>query len=215
MSWQTIDRKSVADETLGPGLSDAIKDKVRSFFPRYPSKRAALIPALHIVQDGLGYISLRAMRELAEVLEIPPSAVIDVATFYTHFWTHPKGRKTIVLCRSLSCELLGGKQVQEAIERKLGIGEHETTPDGEYSFMTEECLAQCDHAPCMLINEKLHKRVCPEDIERILADPDNDRLDIPRSDLYDAPARTAGPATKDREPTAVDAGEQPPDTKAT
>lgn len=193
MSWRTIDRKTVTQEALGPALSDAVKAKIRSFFPRYPTKRAVMLPALHIAQDALGYISLRAMREIAELLEVPPAAVMDVVTFYTHFWTHPKGKKTIVLCRSLTCELMGGKAVKQALEQKLGLHEHETTPDGQWSFMTEECLAGCEHAPCMLINEKLHKCVRAEDLDRILADPDNDRLAVPRSDLFDAP-REAGHA---------------------
>lgn len=192
MAWQAIDRKTVSDERLGPGLSPATKEKIRAFFPRYPTRRAALLPALHIAQDQIGYISLRAMQEIAELLEITPATVMDVVSFYTHFWTHPKGRKTIVVCRSLSCELMGGKKLLEALKAKLGIDEHETTPDGQYSLMTEECLAGCDHAPCMLINEKLHKRVRVEDLDRILADPDNDRLDVPRSELYDAPG-SAGP----------------------
>ncbi|MEW6249786.1 MAG: NAD(P)H-dependent oxidoreductase subunit E [Planctomycetota bacterium] len=187
MAWRTIDRTKIDPAELGPGLSDATLAKIRTFFPRYPTKRAALLPALHLAQDELGYVSLRAMREIAELLEIPPAAVMDVVTFYTHFWTHPKGRKTIVLCRSIACELMGGKEVRAALEAQLGIREHETTPDGEWSYMTEECLAACDFAPCMLINEKLHKNVRPEDVERILADPENDRLEIPRSDLYDAP----------------------------
>jgi NADH-quinone oxidoreductase subunit E len=189
MSWRTIDRKTVTAEQLGPGLSDAVKEKIRSFFPRYPTRRAVVLPALHIAQDALGYISIQAMRDIADLLELPPAAVMDVVTFYTHFWTHPKGKKTIVLCRSITCELLGCTKVKEAIEQQLGIHEHETTPDGEWSFMTEECLAACEHAPCMLINEKMHKCVRPEDVERILADPNNDKLDVPRSDLYDAPRK--------------------------
>ncbi|MBW7904049.1 MAG: NAD(P)H-dependent oxidoreductase subunit E [Phycisphaerae bacterium] len=187
MSWQAVDRTRVPEEQLGPGLSEAVKEKIRAFFSRYPTKQAAVLPALHIAQDALGYVSLRAMKELAELLEIPPSKVMDVVTFYTHFWTHPKGRKTLLLCRSISCELLGAGKLKDAIRQRLGIGEHETTPDGEYSFMTEECLAACDHAPCLMVNEKMHKCVRPEDLERILADADNDRLDIPRSDLFDAP----------------------------
>jgi NADH-quinone oxidoreductase subunit E len=192
MAWQTIDRRTVTEEELGPALSVETLAKIRTFFPRYPTKRAVMLPALHIAQDELGYVSLRAMRQIAEVLELSPAAVLDVVTFYTHFWTHPKGRKTIVLCRSLTCELMGGKRVREALERRLGIHEHETTPDGEWSFMTEECLAACEHAPCMLINEKLHKNVRPEDIERILADANADKVTMPRSDLYDAP-RVAKP----------------------
>lgn len=187
MSWQVIDRKSVAEEQLGPGLSDSAKEKIRGFFPRYPTKRAVVLPALHIAQDEIGYVSLRAMRDIAELLEIPPSAVMDVVTFYTHFWTHPKGEKVLMLCRSISCDLMGAERLKRAIREKLGIGEHETTPDGKYSFMTEECLAACDHAPCLMVNEKMHKCVKPEDLDRILADPDNDKLDVPRSDLFDAP----------------------------
>jgi NADH-quinone oxidoreductase subunit E len=187
VAWRTIDRRTVAEEDLGPGLSDAVKEKIRAFFPRYPTRRAVLLPALHIAQDAIGYLSLRAMREIAELLELPPAAVMDVVTFYTHFWTHPKGRKTIVLCRSITCELMGGKDVKDAIERKLGIHEHQTTADGEWSFMTEECLAGCEHAPCMLINEKMHKCVRVEDLDLILADPNDDKLDVPRSDLFDAP----------------------------
>jgi NADH-quinone oxidoreductase subunit E len=187
LSRQTIDRKTVAEGKLGPGLSEATKAKIRMFFDRYPTKQAAMLPALHIAQDAVGYVSLQAMRDIAELLEVPPSGVMDVATFYTHFWLHPKGEKVIVVCRSLSCELMGGQTLLEHLKEKLGIDEHETTLDGRYSLMTEECLAQCEHGPCMLINEKLHKCVQPEDLDRILADPDNDKLDVPRSDLFDAP----------------------------
>ncbi len=189
MSWKVIDRTTVTPEQLGPGLSEAVREKIRSFFPRYPTRRAAVLPALHIAQDAIGYISLRAMREIAELLEMPPSAVMDVVTFYTHFWTHPRGRKVITVCRSISCELMGGKELLAALKARLGIDEHGTTADGEYSLMCEECLAACDHAPCMMINEKMHKRVRVEDLERILGDPDNDRLQVPRSDLFDAPGR--------------------------
>jgi NADH-quinone oxidoreductase subunit E len=191
VSWQAVDRKTLADDQAGPALSDAILEKIRSFFPRYPTKRAAVLPALHIAQDALGYVSLRAMKQIAELLEITPAAVMDVVTFYTHFWTHPKGRKVIVLCRSISCELMGGVALKQALHDKLGIGEHQTTPDGRYSLMTEECLAACEHAPCMLINEKLHKCVRVEELDRILNDAANDRLDMPRSDLFDAPAASA------------------------
>lgn len=188
MAWQALDRTTVAEEKLGPGLSDAVKEKIRSFFPRYPTKRAALLPALHIAQDAIGYCSLQAMRDIAEVLELPPSAVMDVVTFYTMFWTHPRGEKVITVCRSLSCELMGGVSVLDALKEKLGIGEHETTPDGKFSLQTEECLAACDHAPCLQVNEKMYKCVKVAHLDAILADADSDKLGMPRSDLFDAPA---------------------------
>ncbi len=185
MAWNVVDRNTAGD--LGPGISDAVRQKIRGFFDRYPTRRAVMLPALHITQEALGYVSLQAMRDVAEELEVPPSDVLDVVSFYTHFWTHPRGEKTIMVCRSLSCELLGGRELVEALKEKLGIGEHETTPDGRFSLMTEECLAACDHAPCMMINEKMHKCVRLDQLDQLLDDPDNDRLDMPRSDLYDAP----------------------------
>lgn len=188
MAWKAIDRVSpAADDAAAPLLDEAVKEKIRAFFPRYPSRRAVLLPALHIVQNAYGHISHRAMRDIAELLEIPPAQVLDTVTFYTHFWTHHKGKKTIVSCRSLSCELMGAREVNEAIQQHLGVKEHGTAQDGRYSFVTEECLGACEAGPCLLINEKLHKCVKAEDVPRLLADPDNDRIDVPRSTIYDGP----------------------------
>jgi len=86
MAWVTIDRnKPLGDAKAGPVLNEAVREKIRSFFPRYDTKRAALLPALHIVQESLGYISWKAMMEIAEVLDIHPSDVFDTLSFYTHF----------------------------------------------------------------------------------------------------------------------------------
>ncbi len=200
MAWQTINRNEpVFDADAPPVLSEAVREKIRSFFPRYDTKRAALLPALHVVQDTLGHVSWKAMAEIAEVLDIHPSDVFDTMSFYTHFWNHPKGEKTITACRSITCELLGGREVLDAIKKHLGIDEHETTPDGKYSLVTEECLAGCDHSPCMLINEKLHKRVRAADVPALLAAADNDKIDIPRSTLFDAPqeSQRAGSGSAD------------------
>ena len=189
MAWNAFDRNTpVVGAEDGPLLSEAVRAKIRSFFDRYETKRAVLLPALQIVQNTLGHVPHQAMREIAELLELNPSEVLDTTTFYTHFWTHQKGKKVITVCRSVSCEVMGGNRVFEELKKRLGIDEHGTTPDGEYSLMTEECLAGCDHAPCMLINERLYKHVKPEDLAGILADPDNDRIDVPRSTLFDPPA---------------------------
>lgn len=193
MSWTTLDRnKPVFPKDAPTILSEPVREKIRSFFPRYATKRAVLLPALHVVQDALGHVPYQAMKEIADVLEIHPSEVMDTISFYTHFWTHPKGKKVIVACRSISCEALGGQKVIDAVKENLHVKEHGATADGRYSFMTEECLAGCDHAPCMLIGERLHKQVKAEDVPRLLADDFNDRITAPRSDLFDAPAVVAG-----------------------
>jgi NADH-quinone oxidoreductase subunit E len=186
MAWEAIDRtQPITEAGAEPLLTESVREKIRGFFPRYETKRAALLPALHIVQDTLGHVPLPAMREVAELLEIAPADVYDVLSFYSAFWEHPKARKVIMLCRSISCQLMGADAVAERIKAKLGVDEHGTTADARYSFVTEECLAGCDYAPCMLVNEKLHKRVSPDDVDGILDDPNNDRLDIERSDLFD------------------------------
>ncbi len=187
MSWNVIDRnQTVVDSKAPPVLTEAVREKIKSFFDRYETKRAVLLPALHIVQDALGHVPWQAMEEIADLLEIHPSDVIDTISFYTHFWTHPKGEKVITVCRSISCEVMSGAFVLEELKQQLGIDEQETTKDGKYSLVTEECLAGCEHAPCLLINEKLHKRVKPQDVAKLLAEANNDRIAVPRSALFDA-----------------------------
>lgn len=193
MSWKVVDRNVPAvDAGAAPVLTAAVREKIRSFFGRYRTRRAVLLPALHVVQDALGHVSWQAMVEIAEVLGLHPSEVIDTVSFYTHFWTKPRGKKVITVCRSVSCEILGGDRVLAALKDHLGIDEHETTPDGAYSLVTEACLAGCDHAPCLLINERLHKRVQPGDVAGLLADAENDRIGVPRSDVFDAPGSVGG-----------------------
>ncbi len=197
MAWKAVDRiQPVVDPDAAPLLSESLKEKIRSFFPRYETKRAVLLPALHIVQHQFGHVSYPVMKEVAELLEIHPSDVMDVVSFYTHFSSHPKGTKTIVVCRSLSCELLGGRELLDTLKEELGVEDHGTTADGKYTLMTEECLAACDHAPCMLINERMHHSVKCDDAPRILADADNDKLTIPRSDLFDSPAEQRNPESE-------------------
>lgn len=190
MSWKTIDRNAAPEHVESSVLSEALKDKIRSFFGRYETKRAVLLPALHVIQDDLGYISWAAMNELAELLEIKASDVFDTVSFYTHFWTHPKGQKVVMVCRSISCDLLGAAEVLDACKNALGIGEHQTTPDGKYSLMTEECLAACDHGPCLFINERSYKQVKPSEVRFILERENNDQLDVVRSNLYDGVKRS-------------------------
>lgn len=188
MSWKALDRIHPApDDSDVPLLDEAVKDKIRAFFPRYPTKLAVLLPALHIVQDAYGEISDRAVRDIAELLEITPALVIGTLSFYTHYWRYNKGRKVIMLCRSLSCELMGSREVAQIIKATLNVKEHGTTHDGEYSFLTEECLGACEFAPCMLINEKLHKCVKSEAVPAILKDPRNADHGLPRSELFDGP----------------------------
>jgi NADH:ubiquinone oxidoreductase subunit E len=190
MAWKAADRQTdPIPADAAPVLTEQAKAKIRGFLSRYESPRGALIPALHVAQESAGHISLQVMKEVAECLGLRSADVLDTTSFYTHFWTHARGRKVVVVCRSITCQIMGGDRVLEAVKKALGIGEHETTPDGKYSLITEECLAGCDGSPCMLIGERLHQHVKPEDVPGILADEENDRIDVPRSELYDGVQR--------------------------
>ena len=172
MAWQVINREQSAIPADGkPLLTEEVKAKIAAFFPKYETRRAVLIPALHVVQETYGSVSYQGMKEIGEFLGVAPSEVLDTMSFYSHFWTHDRGSKVIVVCRSLSCQVMGHESLLESLKKHLGIGEHQTTPDGQWSLMTEECLGACECGPCMLINERLHSKVKPQDVAAILADP--------------------------------------------
>lgn len=176
MAWPVVNReKPIVPPGAKPVLTDEAKARITAFFPRYETKRAVLIPALHVVQETLGQITPQAMVEVAELLGLVPADVFDTMSYYTHFWTHHRGKKVIVVCRSLTCQVMGHERLLDALKKHLKIDEHQTTPDGEWSLMTEECLGACEHGPCMLINERLHSKVKPEDVPGILADPNCDK----------------------------------------
>lgn len=185
MGWKAIDRKAAPPKAETPAISPALAVKIRGFFPRYETKKAVMLPALHMIQNQHGYVSWQAMEELAVLLEVPASDVFDAVSFYTYFWTHPRGEKTVTVCRSITCEVMGAAAVLDECKRILGIDVHQTTPDGKFSLQTEECLAVCEHAPCLYVNEKCHQRVKAGDVRRILEEPANDKLQMERSTLFD------------------------------
>ena len=101
MAWIVEDRRRKVEEAGGPYLSDALKQHLtETFIPRYPNKRAVLLPALHAVQHEYGWIPVQAMEEVAQFLELAPAEVIDTASFYEEYWLKPKGKYLIQVCRS-------------------------------------------------------------------------------------------------------------------
>ncbi|MCC7191958.1 MAG: NADH-quinone oxidoreductase subunit NuoE [Phycisphaeraceae bacterium] len=159
----TIERRET------PYLDDALKQKLEAeLLPRYPTRRAATLPVLHAVQDQHNWLPYQAIEEVAAFLGLQASEVLDTATFYEMFFLRPKGKYLIMLCQSISCELMGHNELMEKIERKLGIHAGETTEDGRFTLMHAECLGSCGTAPCGLINDRLHENITAENFERIL-----------------------------------------------
>jgi NADH-quinone oxidoreductase subunit E len=172
MAWTVEDRRAGLERRAEPYLTDAMKTTLREvYFPRYPTKRAVLLPALHMIQHEYNWIPMQALEELAAFLEIAPSEALDTASFYEEYWLKPKGKYLIQVCRSLACEICGSRPITEHIQHKLGIAAGETTADGRFTLVELECLGSCGTAPVVMINEVLHE---DQTIEKI--DAELDRL---------------------------------------
>jgi NADH-quinone oxidoreductase subunit E len=179
MAWITENRRTASIEKRAePYLTEAMKAELaRKFFPRYPNKRAVLLPALHEIQHAYNWIPVQAMEELAAFLEMSPAEVMDTATFYEEYWLRPKGKYLLQVCRSLSCEVCGSKKVTDHLAAKLGIEPGETTTDGKFTLVELECLGACEAAPVMLINELLHENLTVESVDKLIANLPSDPHD--------------------------------------
>lgn len=150
-------------------LSKEILGAIRACFPRYPTRRAVVLPALHLVHEQLGCVPPRAVVEIAELLELAPAEVQDTLSFYGFFKQHePQGRIRVWICRSLSCAACGSEGLLEYFAEQLGIRPGETTPDGRITLEFAECLGACDFAPAMLAGETLYKKLTKEQIDEFI-----------------------------------------------
>jgi NADH-quinone oxidoreductase subunit E len=171
MAWQVENRRTaVTEKPEGPYLTDDMNTHLREkYFPRYPTKKAVLLPALHLVQHAYNWIPQEAMVEIAELLEIAPAEVIDTATFYEEYWLKPKGKYLIQVCRSLACEICGSKKITDHVKRTLNVEPFETSPDGKFTLVELECLGSCGTAPAMLMNEVLFEDITTEMVDQLIA----------------------------------------------
>jgi NADH-quinone oxidoreductase subunit E len=151
-------------------LTDEMVKAIRAYFPRYPTRQAVTLPALHIVNERLRYVPIQAVVEIAELLGLAPAEVQDTLSFYGFFKQDaPHGSQRAWVCRSISCSLRGGEEVLVRMCQKLKIHPGETTADGKLTLEFAECLGACEHAPCMLAGDELHKNLDDEKIDRFLA----------------------------------------------
>jgi NADH-quinone oxidoreductase subunit E len=134
-------------------LSDAIREKIRAYIPRYPSKRAVTLPALHMVHEHFRCVPYQAMAEIAEILEITPAEVHDTMSFYGFFPQAPLGDVRVWICRSISCMLTGGEEMLHHACKRLGVSSGETTADGKVTLEFAECLGICDFAPAAVADD--------------------------------------------------------------
>ena len=149
-------------------LSEAAKEKIRTLQKQYPERRSALIPALHIAQAEIGFLPKDAQAEIACLFDIAPNEVHAIVTFYDMFYEKPRGRRQLHVCTNVSCMLRGSDELLDALCRKLNVQPGETTADGKFSVISCECLAACDKAPMMLVDEQVVGPLEIKDLDGIL-----------------------------------------------
>ena len=131
-------------------FSTQAKAKIDKIAARYPSRVAACLPALHIAQAEFGHLTDEVIDAVAAVIGVTPAYALGVATFYTMFHREPVGKNVLMVCTNVSCMLRGAYDVLAEIETQLGVKKGETTPDGMFTVVEEECLAACANAPMLI-----------------------------------------------------------------
>jgi len=149
-------------------LSTKEQEEIGVELARYPNKRAVCIEALRIVQDHRGWVSDEALREVAGLLDLSPTELDEVATFYNLIFREPVGRHVILVCNSVSCWVMGSESLFEHLTVRLGVGLGETTEDGRFTLLPITCLGACDRAPAMMIDNDFHGDLDPAKIDKIL-----------------------------------------------
>jgi NADH-quinone oxidoreductase subunit E len=150
-------------------LTDDIRSAIRAYFPRYPTKQAVTLPALHVVHERLGYVPPQAVEEIAELLELSPAQVQDTLSFYGFFkQDKPQGKTRIWVCRSIACAACESEGLLRYLCDKLRIEPGETTPDGRITLEFAECLGVCEFAPAILVGDTLHKNMTKVKIDDLL-----------------------------------------------
>lgn len=150
-------------------IDEALRKQIDSILRRYPQKQAAMLPVLHLMQEEFGSISDDAIRAAAKVLEVPPAMVYGVVSFYTLFKRPWEGRHTIWVCSTLPCALKGAKRIYEHLKEKLHVDEKDpTTSDRVFTLKKQECLAACEKAVCVQIDDDYHINVTPDMLDGIV-----------------------------------------------
>jgi NADH-quinone oxidoreductase subunit E len=151
-------------------LTDDLRQQILAYLPRYPSKQAVTLPALHLVHDALRSVPREAIKEIAELLDLSPAQVHDTMTFYQFFREEsaPQGRTRLWVCRSLACALRGGDELLGTICERLQVKPGSTSADGQISVEFAECIGACEGAPAVLINDEARMNVTPDRVDALL-----------------------------------------------
>jgi NADH-quinone oxidoreductase subunit E len=150
-------------------LQEATRTAIERARDQYPRARSAILPALWAVQHEQGLITPDAMTEIAGILQVTPSEVEAVSTFYSMYFQHPHGRHEVIVCINVSCALRGAEEIVDHLEKSLGCASGETTTDGAFTWSsTVECLCGCGGAPTMQVDHHFEENLTPERVDAVL-----------------------------------------------
>lgn len=144
--------------------------RISEYISHFPEgkQKSAILPVLHLVQDEYGWLSPELMDKVAEVLQIQPVEVYEVATFYTMYNLKPVGKYKLEFCRTSCCALRGAEDMMEYTLNKLGIKEGETSADGLFTVVGVECLGACGYAPMMQVGDRYIEHLTTESMDAFI-----------------------------------------------
>ncbi len=149
-------------------FSEETEAKFKHLASIYPKKRSALIPMLLLAQKEHGYVKPESVEYVARYLDLNPSEVDSIMSFYTLLRRNPVGKYHIMICTNLACLLRGSDEIEGCVKKKLGVGLGEMTPDGLFSAVEFECLGSCTTAPVMQVNGEFHESLDVKKTEAII-----------------------------------------------
>jgi NADH-quinone oxidoreductase E subunit len=158
----------VQREPTAPLFEGAYAERLQKIISRYPTRQGALLPALALAQEIRGWLSPDSMAAVAEALELSPTYVRGVATFYTMYNKRPVGDYLIQVCTNVACNLCGADDVMEAFLEATGCEAGEITDDGLFTVMEAECLGACGFPTAVQINERYFENIEPAAVPEIL-----------------------------------------------
>ena len=144
--------------------------RIERIIADYRGDRWGLIPLLQEIQQVLGYVPPEAISHIASALGLFPSQVQGVITFYQQFYTVPRGKNIVRVCRGTACHVRGGKTILKLVKQHLGIEEGETTPDFGYSLETVACIGVCALAPNVVVNADIYGNMNPKKVASLFGD---------------------------------------------
>lgn len=154
---------------------DAVK-RINALAAKYPEPRSALLPALHVAQNEIGWVSREVMAEVGELVGVATDQVEEVASFYTMYYKEPVGTYVLEVCKTAPCSFMGADEIIAYISQKLGIAPGQTTPDGMFTLFRVECLAACHRAPVMQVNHRYYQSLTTQSVDALIDAARNQQL---------------------------------------